>query len=84
MKTVAIFEAKARFSELLTAVQDGEEFSITRHGRTVARLVAPFVQQNAPDDQRRSVMEALQRLRSMRQGVRLEGDVQAMAAAGRD
>ncbi len=33
-------EAKARILSLLDAVEAGEEVEITRHGRTVARLVA--------------------------------------------
>lgn len=41
MKAVAIYEAKARFSELLATVQAGEEVSITKHGKPVARLVGP-------------------------------------------
>ena len=33
------FEAKNRFAHLLDLVENGEEVTITRHGREVARLV---------------------------------------------
>ncbi|TCZ56772.1 type II toxin-antitoxin system Phd/YefM family antitoxin [Roseicella aquatilis] len=38
---VSVAEAKARLSALLDAVEAGEEVTITRHGRPVARLVGP-------------------------------------------
>jgi len=40
MSTVAIFDAKTRLSELLSQVQEGHEFAITRHGVPVAPLVS--------------------------------------------
>ena len=39
--TVGAFEAKTRFSELLKRVSQGEEVTITKHDKPVARLV-PF------------------------------------------
>jgi prevent-host-death family protein len=39
MKTVGTFEAKTHLSALLEQVERGEEITITRHGRAVARLV---------------------------------------------
>ena len=39
MRTVGTFEAKAHLSALLERVERGEEITITRHGRAVARLV---------------------------------------------
>jgi len=39
MRTIGAFEAKNRLSELLQTVENGEEVTITRHGRPVARLV---------------------------------------------
>jgi prevent-host-death family protein len=38
-RTVGASEAKAKFSELLSRVSQGVEFTITRHGKPVARLV---------------------------------------------
>lgn len=67
MRTIPAVEAKAHFSELLRAVEAGEEIVITRRGREIARLVperpqsaaavfAPFWSDpdeslQAPDDQ---------------------------------
>jgi len=38
MKQIQASEAKARFSELLTAVENGETVVITRHGREIAEV----------------------------------------------
>ena len=37
--SVGAYEAKTRFSQLLSKVAAGEEITITRHGHPVARLV---------------------------------------------
>lgn len=37
--TLGAFEAKTRLSELLVRVEAGEQVTITKHGRPVARLV---------------------------------------------
>jgi prevent-host-death family protein len=37
--TVGAYQAKTHFSELLEKVGQGEEFTITKHGTPVARLV---------------------------------------------
>jgi prevent-host-death family protein len=39
MRTVGTFEAKTHLSALLEQVERGEEITITRHGKAVARLV---------------------------------------------
>jgi antitoxin (DNA-binding transcriptional repressor) of toxin-antitoxin stability system len=39
MRTVGIFEAKTKLSELIEAVKRGEEIRITQRGKPVARLV---------------------------------------------
>ena len=39
MRSVGAFEAKNRLGQLLDLVEQGEEVTITRHGREVARLV---------------------------------------------
>ena len=41
MRTVNIHEAKTHFSELIAAVERGEEIVIARRGKVVARLSAP-------------------------------------------
>lgn len=40
MTEVGVHEAKTRFSELLRAVEAGEEVVVTRGGQAVARIVA--------------------------------------------
>ncbi|HEY7201392.1 MAG TPA: type II toxin-antitoxin system prevent-host-death family antitoxin [Candidatus Dormibacteraeota bacterium] len=57
MTTIAVAEAKARFSELLDRVTRGERFLVLRHGRPTAALVpAAAVAEPAPA---RSGMAAL-------------------------
>jgi prevent-host-death family protein len=65
MITVGAFEAKTKLSELLDRVERGEEVTITRHGKPVARLVADRAEK-APAD----IMEEF---RLVRERLRLEG-----------
>ena len=39
MDIIGAFEAKTHLSELLERVEQGEAFTITRHGKPVAKLV---------------------------------------------
>jgi prevent-host-death family protein len=41
MSTMSVSEARTALPELLTRVEEGEEVTITRHGRAVAVLVRP-------------------------------------------
>jgi len=43
MVTLTVSQARATLPELLTRVEDGEEITITRHGRPVAVLVRPDI-----------------------------------------
>ena len=83
MKAVAIYEAKARFSELLAAVQAGEEVSITKHGKPVARLVPVRADKVAQYTRQQQVAETFRKLRELRKGVILEGDIKEIIAEGR-
>jgi prevent-host-death family protein len=47
MKHMQSSEAKARFSELLDQVEQGETIVITRHGKPVARIVPDKSGRNA-------------------------------------
>ncbi|MFI0843590.1 type II toxin-antitoxin system prevent-host-death family antitoxin [Mesorhizobium sp. IMUNJ 23232] len=60
MKVVQAAEAKAKFSALLSDVERGEIVSITRHGKTIARLVPP----EADEQERRE--RAVDRLKAWR------------------
>ncbi len=82
MKNVPIYEAKNRLSELLAAVEQGDTVTITRRGRPVARLVADTGDAAEPLQQRQRTAAALEALRCLRHGVRLEGDSKAIAREG--
>ncbi|MFM8858659.1 MAG: type II toxin-antitoxin system Phd/YefM family antitoxin [Methylocystis sp.] len=66
MKEVGAFEAKSRLGRLLDWVEAGEEVTITRRGKAVARLVPVTL----PLDAEKGLKIAA-RIREMRQGVTL-------------
>ena len=72
MKTVGTFEAKTHLSSLLEQVERGEEVTITRHGKAIARLVPVGVAS------RGQLAETVVRLKAFRRGRRL-GDLSAKA-----
>jgi prevent-host-death family protein len=39
MRSAGIFEAKQNFSQLIDAVEAGEEVRITRHGKEIVRML---------------------------------------------
>ena len=93
MKDVAVYEAKTRLSELLVEVEHGAQFTITRRGLAVARLVSaqtatlPTAQQAATlaaDAQRARVSGALAALQGLRQGVTLDLPLADAIGHGRD
>jgi prevent-host-death family protein len=63
MKTIGTFEAKTHLSALLERVERGEEITITRHGRAVARLVPVIA---APE--RARLADTVARLKAFRRG----------------
>lgn len=62
MKTVASTDAKAHLADLLRAVERGESFSITRHGKAIAHLVPAKEAENA------ARREAVAQFRDRRRG----------------
>ena len=68
MRTVGAFEAKNTLGTLLDLVENGEEVTITRHGKPVARLVAPQA-----SSRRSSTRETVERIKAMRKGITLGG-----------
>ncbi len=68
MREVGAFEAKNKLGQLLDIVEQGEEVTITRHGKEVARLVPA-----KGAFSRKAAHEAVRRIREMRQGVTLGG-----------
>ena len=69
MRHVAIAEFKDKVSEIIAAVESGEEIVITRHGKIAARLLPPGVS----EEQRERARQAMARLKEMRDQMRAEG-----------
>ncbi len=84
MKEVAVYEAKTRLSELLVEVEQGEQFTITRRGQPIARLVSATLARRGVASQRSQVDAIRAALREGRKGVTLEGDLKDLIADGRD
>jgi prevent-host-death family protein len=79
MREVGAFEAKNRLGALLDLVEKGEEITITRHGKPVARLVA-----HRDDDRTRRALAAVDRIRELRKGLTLGGlDIKELINEGR-
>jgi prevent-host-death family protein len=81
MKTVALYEAKNRLSELIDQVQGGEVVAITRHGKLCAQLVGPPADVAAPPP---SVAAAFARLATVRERLDLDGNLKLIAREGLD
>jgi prevent-host-death family protein len=67
VRSVGAFEAKTHLAALLDAVSAGEQITITRHGRPVARLVPPAGEPAG------SVADTIERLRHFSEGQTLGG-----------
>ncbi|TKT80944.1 type II toxin-antitoxin system prevent-host-death family antitoxin [Aquamicrobium sp. LC103] len=76
MKIVPATEAKAKFSALLSDVERGETVDITRHGRTIARIVPP---EGFDRERARKAVEALEELRTKlpKSGITIEDILEA-------
>ena len=64
MRTTGIFEAKQNFSELISAVEAGEEVRITRHGKEVVRMLPVRRQPVITDEQIQRELAAMRELRA--------------------
>lgn len=84
MRTVPVYEAKTKLSELLAAVEHGEQVTITRRGRAIARIVAVVDTEESAQAQRQRVAGTFARLRELRQGVSLGMDLREAIEEGRD
>jgi prevent-host-death family protein len=79
MESVGSFEAKTHLPQLLERVAQGEEFTITKHGKPVARLVAATATKPKPD-----VRAAVEAMKQFRKGQTLGGlSVREMIEEGR-
>jgi prevent-host-death family protein len=68
MESVGSFEAKTHLPQLLERVAKGEEFTITKHGKPVARLVPTLSAKPKPD-----VRAAVEAMKAFRKGRSLGG-----------
>ena len=66
--SVGAYEAKTHFSELLAKAEAGEEFTITRHGTPVARLV-PAKKTYSREER----CAAIERIKKLSKGLSLGG-----------
>jgi prevent-host-death family protein len=67
MTTIGIYEARIRWSEIISRVERGERFTITRHGVPIADLVP------SGDASRAALREVFERMRAARAGRAVEG-----------
>jgi len=82
MITISLAEAKNRFSELVSRVQNGEQVSVTRRGKPVVNMVAA---DNASEPQQQAqVADVFQQLAAISANRNLSGDLKAMAREGLD
>lgn len=68
MREIGAFEAKNKFGQLLDWVASGEEVTITRHGKEVARLV-PVKQGFNRDEARSAVRRIRERAEQLKLGL---------------
>lgn len=68
MQIIGSYEAKTRLPELLRQVERGENFTITRRGLPIARIVG--VEESVDD--RRSVIERLKAARARRPSISVD------------
>ena len=65
MQTVPIHQAKSQLSELIRAVEQGEEVVLTRHGKRVIRLIKePETEQPSIEARRQAILAELAALRA--------------------
>lgn len=65
MQTIGSYEAKTRLPELLRQVERGEQFTITRRGVPIARIVG----MEDTVEERRAIIERMKAARSQRTAV---------------
>jgi len=70
MREIGAFEAKNTLGSLLDEVERGEEITITRRGKPVAKLIS--IESRAGRDR---ALAALQEVKALRQGLSLGPDI---------
>ena len=76
--TVGTFEAKTHLSQLLDEVQNGNEVTITKRGRPIARLI-PYKKNKKGE----SVKKILESFNAIRESVKGEVNIKSYIVEGR-
>ena len=63
MERIGIYDARAKFSELIERAASGEEVVITRHGKPIAKLVAAGVSAVGASRGKARAVKRIERLR---------------------
>jgi prevent-host-death family protein len=66
MQSIPIHQAKSQLSELIRAVEQGEDVVLTRHGRPVVRMIAEQPEGPNAAERERLAAQALDDLRAFR------------------
>lgn len=82
MRSIPVSEAKARFSELLGDVERGEIVEVTRHGKSIARIV-PMHAESADAKRKAAVAWILENKRSGRRTGMTVDDILSARDEGR-
>lgn len=64
-KSVSAAEANRKFSELLRGVREGRSYTVTSHGRPVARIVPASANDHGAERARTSLLARLERQPAM-------------------
>lgn len=84
MKTIAVFEAKSRLSEILAAVELGQEFTVTKRGAPIARII-PYHQAQYDAAAKKARQQLVAHCMQARVAAPVEGfDLRAAIDEGRD
>ena len=84
METIGVFEAKSRLSEVLAAVELGQEFTVTKRGAPIARII-PYHHAQYDEAAQRARQQRIDHCIQARGAAPVEGfDVHAAIQEGRD
>jgi prevent-host-death family protein len=80
MISIPLAQAKNQLSELISRVELGETVAVTRRGKPVAHLVACSGEELGRQEEQ--VRQVFTRMRQLRCGLKLDGDVKTIAREG--
>lgn len=84
METIAVFEVKSRLCEILAAVELGQEFTVTKRGAPIARII-PYHHAQYDEAARLARHQLIAHCMRARGAASVEGfDVHAAIEEGRD